>query len=323
MAILLTGGAGYIGSITNQYLLSQGVNTVIFDNLHTGHLTSVANTAFFHGDLRSIEDIRKVFSEYFIEGVIHFGALALSGESMSKPREYYETNVMGTVNLLEVMREFGCKKIVFSSSCSVFGTPKEIPVSEDFPFAPESVYAETKLLGEKILDRYDQLFGIKSVKLRYFNASGALLDGSMGEKHDPETHIIPNLISAALHNTPFTLFGNDYPTPDGTCIRDYVHVLDLAQAHHLALDYLSETGSSNTFNLGSENGISNLALLREVEAISKIKIKTLIAPRRAGDPAAIYATSQKAKQILGWKPIYSTIQTIIETSWKWHAKQLM
>lgn len=321
MSILLTGGAGYIGSITNHYLKSQGLGTVIFDNLSSGYHQNVNGSAFFFGDLRAKKDISQVFSEYFIEGVIHFGALALSGESMEKPREYYETNVLGTANLLDVMKDFGCKKIVFSSSCSVFGTPQQIPVNEEFPYAPESVYAETKMMGEKILGRYDQLFGIRNVILRYFNASGAMLDGSMGEQHKPETHIIPNLLKAALHDDLFTLYGNDYPTPDGSCIRDYIHVLDLAQAHYLSLKYL-DTNASNDFNLGSEKGISNLELVHEVEKIAQKSLTVKLAPRRPGDPAAIYADSKKAKTLLGWQPVHSDIETIIRTSWEWHKKQM-
>lgn len=320
MSVLLTGGAGYIGSLTNQYLKSQGIETVVFDNLSSGHFESIPQTAFFYGDLRSKNDLSSVFSQYFIEGVIHFGALALAGESMEKPREYYENNVMGTINLLDVMKDFKCQEIVFSSSCSIFGTPSQLPVTEDFAFAPESVYAETKMLGEKVLDRYDQLFGIKSVKLRYFNAAGAALDGTLGEEHKPETHIIPNLINAVLHHTPFTLYGNDYPTVDGSCVRDYVHVLDLAQAHFLALQYLKEKHTSNYFNLGSEKGMSNLEILHEVEKVSGQKIDIKIAPRRLGDPAAIYANAHKAKQILGWQPQFSTTNTIVESAWNWHSQ---
>jgi UDP-glucose 4-epimerase len=315
MPILLTGGAGYIGSITNRYLQTHGLETVIFDNLSTGHRENVADQTFFQGDLRSKEDLARVFAEHFIEGVIHFGALALAGESMQKPREYYETNVMGTVNLLETMKNVGCKTIVFSSSCSIFGTPAQLPVTEDDPFHPESVYAETKMLGEVVLDRYEQLADIKNIKLRYFNASGAMPDGSLGEHHDPETHIVPNLIEAAMTQAPFTLFGDDYPTPDGTCIRDYIHVLDLAQAHYLALAYLQKNQQSNYFNLGSENGVSNTELVQAVEKVTGKKLNIQISPRRFGDPAAIYANASKAKEILGWKPEYSDIETIIQTVW--------
>lgn len=321
MSILLTGGAGYIGSITNQYLQSKGIHTIVFDNLSEGHLSKIPNTTFFQGDITSIGDIRRVFSEYFIEGVIHFAAFALAGESMQKPHEYYSNNVLGTVNLLEVMREFGCKQIVFSSSCSVFGNPEHLPVKEDAHYKPESVYAETKMMGEYVFKRYDQLFDIHSVILRYFNASGASLDARFGEDHTPETHIIPQLLNAAKHPPhTFTLFGDDYPTSDGSCIRDYIHVLDLAQAHYLALKYLQKHNKSNHFNLGSEKGVTNFELVKIVEEVTGKKISVTVAPRRPGDPAAIYADAQKAKQLLGWQPEYSDIHTIVKTAWEWHQR---
>ena len=320
MTILLTGGAGYIGSITNAYLQSQGFSTVIFDNSSTGHTAAIGSTPLISGDIRKPRDIEKVFLKFDIDMVIHFAALALAGESMQKPAEYYETNVMGGVHLLEMMRQHHCQHIIFSSSCSVFGYPTTLPVTETSPKDPLSVYAETKYTFEKILTRYDERFGIKHAILRYFNASGATLDGSLGEDHMPETHLIPSLLLNALgQRSTFDLYGTDYQTPDGSCIRDYIHVEDLARAHVKAMEYITKTNTSNDFNLGSGKGYSNKEIIAATEKITGKEIPVTIHPRRPGDPDAVYADPKKASSLLSWKAEYSDLETIIKTAWTWHS----
>jgi UDP-glucose 4-epimerase len=321
MAILLTGGAGYIGSITNALLVKQKIPTVILDNFSTGHMGAFEKTPFVSGDLKNRRDIEKVFFKYDISAVIHFGALTLAGESMERPYEYYMTNVMGGLNLLETMRRNNCHHIVFSSSCSIFGAPDKLPVTEDTPKNPLSVYAETKYMFEQLLKRYDTIFGIKYVALRYFNASGASQNGIHGEDHFPETHIIPNAIFTALKKKPvFDLFGTDYKTPDGTCIRDYIHVEDLATAHVKALEYLKKNNVSDEFNLGSGKGYSNKEVIKMIEKISGAKIPVITHPRRPGDPDAIFADPGKAQKLLGWKAEHSDLATIIKNAWEWHTK---
>lgn len=319
MTILITGGAGYIGSITNTALRKLGHTTVVFDNLSTGHRKAVGTTPLIEGDLKNKADIDRIFSRYSFDAVIHFAALALAPESMEQPCNYYVNNVMGGLNLLEVMREHNCHAIVFSSSCSVYGTPEKLPVTENAPIHPESVYASSKRMFEEILDWYDELYGIKSIKLRYFNASGATLDGNLGESHQPETHIIPLALEVtAGKREVFEIYGKDYPTPDGTCIRDYIHVLDLADAHVSAMEYLKTKHQSDSFNLGVGRGYSNREVVRTIEKITGNKLPTRYAGRRAGDPASIYADNTKAKKILHWEPKYSDLETIISSSFLWH-----
>lgn len=321
MTILITGGAGYIGSITNVYLRNHGYTTVVFDNLTTGHRQSVGTTPLIVGDLKNKADIDEVFSHHTFDAVIHFAALALAPESMERPYDYYLNNVIGGLNLLESMREYTCQTIVFSSTCSVYGTPQKLPVSEDAPIRPESVYASSKRMFEEILDWYDELYGVKSIKLRYFNASGATLDGSLGESHRSETHIIPLALEVAEGKRDvFEMYGNDYPTPDGTCIRDYIHVLDLADAHVKAVEYLKDKGNSDIFNLGVGRGYSNREVVQTIEKVTGKKLPIRYADRRAGDPASIFADNTKAKKILGWEPKHSDIETIISSSWRWHQK---
>lgn len=318
MNILVTGGAGYIGSITNRLLSEQGYPTVIFDNLQTGHETAVGNAKFIRGDLKNRNDTAKVFQTEKIDAVVHFAAMALAGESMEKPHEYYLNNIVGGLNLLEAMRENNCRIMVFSSTCAVYGTPQKLPVSEDAPIHPESVYASSKRMFEEILGWYDSIYGIKSVSLRYFNAAGATLDGSLGEFHDPETHIIPIALENALgKRSELAIYGNDYPTPDGTCIRDYIHVLDLAEAHIKAINYLQRKQKSDAFNLGVGHGYSNNEIVAIVEKVTGKKINKKYVSRRSGDPAMIYADNTKAKKILGWEPKYSDLGTIISSAWKW------
>ncbi len=320
MKVLITGGCGYIGSITNSFLRKRGYDTVIFDNLSTGHRQAAGNTRVITGDLLDADSIRAACKTHSFDAVIHFAALALAGESMRKPASYYRVNVQGGINLLEAMRESGCECIVFSSTCSVFGYPKTLPVTETSPKKPVSVYGESKLMFEQILARYDGLFGIKSAVLRYFNAAGALPDGSLGEDHTPETHIIPNAIHTLTgQKSVFELFGTDYDTKDGTCVRDYIHVHDLATAHEKALTYLAETHASFDCNLGSGHGYRNWEIIAAIESVSGKTVPVKILPRRPGDPDAIYADYTKAQKLLGWRPTHSTLKEIIGSAWHWHS----
>lgn len=319
MAVLVTGGAGYIGSITNQFLRERGYTTIVFDNLRTGHWAAVGETAFIEGDLRNPDDIKKAFETEKIDAVIHFAALALAPESMEKPYEYYVNNIVGGLNLLEAMRTHRCQTIVFSSTCAVYGTPSTLPVSESASVHPESVYASSKRNFEEILSWYGALYGIESIILRYFNAAGAAIDGSLGEDHEPETHIIPIALSVAIgERKEFEIYGNDYKTPDGTCIRDYIHVVDLADAHVKALEYVKKNKTSDVFNLGVGRGYSNNEVVAAVEKIVGHEIPKRYSGRRKGDPAVIYADNAKAKRILGWEPRHSDLETIISSAWKWH-----
>ena len=320
MNILITGGAGYIGSITNWFLKSKGHTTVVFDNLENGHKEAVGDTQLIVGDLRNKEDIRKVFSDGRFDAVIHFAALALAGESMEKPYEYFYNNITGGLNLLEAMRETTCKTIIFSSTCAVYGFPKNLPVAEESPIAPASVYGASKRNFEEILHWYDTIYSIKHANLPYFNACGALPDGSLGEDHKPETHIIPVALSKAVSGESFPLFGKDYQTQDGTCIRDYIHVLDLADAHLKAVEYLQGKDTTVSINLGVGRGYSNMEVLHAVEEVTGKKLKTVDKPRRWGDPDAIYADNTQAKELLGWEPQFTDITSIIQTAWKWHEK---
>lgn len=320
--ILVTGGAGYIGSHTVKVLQDEGYEPIVFDNLVNGHKEAVA-CEFIEGDLLKRDDIMTAFQTHRFDGVIHFAAYAAAGESIQIPSKYFENNIQGGLNLLEAMKESGVKHIVFSSTCAIYGFPDRLPVSESESKKPVSVYGESKLMFEKILEWYDRLFTIKNVCLRYFNASGAALDGSNGEDHAPELHIIPIAIEAALGKCDkFMLFGTDYQTPDGTCVRDYIHVLDLADAHIKALNYLWEKGESDAFNLGTGHGYSNKEILDMVKKVSQKDFKVEIGPRREGDPDAIYADNTKAKSILKWELQYSDLQTIVESAWKWHSKNI-
>lgn len=317
MKVLITGGAGYIGSITNNILQKEGHETVVFDNLKYGHEESVSGELVV-GDLLKKDDLARLKGKGF-DSVIHFAALALAGESMKNPYEYFENNIIGGLNLLEFMRDEEILSIVFSSTCAIYGAPKSLPVSESEEKKPDSVYGESKLAFEKILSWYDRIYGIKHINLRYFNASGASIDGTLGENHNPETHLIPRAIMAALGKAELELYGNDYETPDGTAIRDYIHVVDLAQAHILALDKLKSGGKSDSFNLGVGKGYSNKEVIDMVKKVSGKDFEIKIAPRRAGDPQAIYADNAKARQVLGFSPKYSDLETIVKTAWDWHS----
>ncbi len=320
MKILVTGGAGYIGSITVKLLQDKGHQPVVFDNLIYGHKEAVS-CPLIVGDLLDKDFLFKSFAEEKFDAVIHFAAYALAGESMENPYKYFYNNIQGGLNLLDLMRQNNIPDIIFSSTCSIYGTPKVLPVSEDEAKKPESVYGESKLMFEKILDWYDTIYKIKHISLRYFNAAGAALDASLGEDHNPESHIIPVAIKAAINNQPFNLFGDDYSTKDGTCIRDYIHVQDLAEVHIQAINKLKETKTSDAFNLGTGNGYSNLEVLEMVKKVSGINLQIVKKPRRAGDPPMIFADNKKAKKELGFNPQYSDLETIVKTAWQWHKKQ--
>jgi UDP-glucose 4-epimerase len=316
--ILVTGGAGYIGSITVKALRAKGFEPIIFDNLITGHKDSLGGEKFYHGDLvKDIDLLSKVFKKEKPQAVIHFAAMSLVGESVKNPQKYFINNLIGVLNLLKVMMENKVLKIVFSSTAAVYGEPQKIPIQEDDPKNPTSTYGESKLMIEKILIWYSRAYGLSATALRYFNACGAEMDGSLGEDHQPESHLIPAAIQAALgQKKDFTLFGNDYLTPDGTCIRDYVHVLDLAQAHILALGNIKQ--GFRAYNVGTNHGFSVLEVIKMVKKVSGIDFATPITPRRPGDPARLVAKSKKIKKELGWEPKYSDLKTIVESAWKWH-----
>lgn len=320
MKILVTGGAGYIGSHTVEALQKKNFEVLVFDNLVYGHKEAVS-CPLITGDLLGKKEVEEVFKNNRIDGVVHFAAYALAGESMINPAKYFENNLQAGLNLLEMMVKYGVKQIVFSSTCAIYGYPEKLPVVEEEEKKPVSVYGESKLMFEKILNWYDRIFGIKNVCLRYFNACGASLEGKIGEDHEPETHIIPLAMKVALgQREKFTLFGEDYRTKDGTCIRDYIHVADLASAHIKALEYLFKNGESDFFNVGTGQGYSNKEILNAVDKITGVPIKIELGSRRPGDPDEIFADNRKIKEILGWKPQFSDLETIIKSAWNWHKK---
>lgn len=318
MKILVTGGAGYIGSITNRILREKGFETVIFDNLSTGHTEAAGETELLRGDLKDFPAVNAAFDTVHFDAVVHFAALALAGESMEKPYEYYMNNITGGLNLLEAMRRHDVRSIVFSSTCAVYGYPQHLPVTENEGYKPVSVYGASKRNYEQILEWYGKIYGIRYAFLRYFNAAGAMPDGSLGEAHPVETHIIPIALDVAAGKRPeFQIFGNDYKTKDGTCIRDYIHIIDLADAHIRALEYL-KSNPSVALNLGVGKGYSNMELLKAIESVTGKKIPTVIKSRRQGDPDSIFADNTKAREVLDWNPRYTDIASIIESAWKWH-----
>lgn len=317
--VLVCGGAGYIGSHTTLALLEKGYNVIVADNLETGYRDAVSEgAALFEGDLRDYNFIEKLLKDERPDAVIDFAAYSLVGVSYADPLKYYENNVCGTRNLLEAMKKNEIGHIVFSSTAAVYGNPKSIPIKETDETTPINPYGETKLAIEKMLKWVDAANGIKYTALRYFNASGAHPSGKIGENHKPETHLIPNLLKAALTGEEMTLYGTDYNTPDGTCIRDYVHVCDLADAHILALENLFKTGTSATYNLGNTGGFSNRQILNTAEIVSGVKIRYKEAERRPGDPDILIASSDKIRQELGWEPRFNSLEEIIKTAFLWH-----
>lgn len=319
--ILLTGGAGYIGSHVNKYLNKNGCKTIIFDNLENGHRSNVKWGKFVEGDLRNYNDIQKLFEDNEISGVIHFASYAYVGESMENPQKYYHNNVVGTINLLRAMLENDVKNIVFSSTCATYGMPNSLPIREDHIQNPINPYGASKLMIERILKDYHMIGKINYVALRYFNAAGADPDGEIGENHHPETHLIPLVLDAAIgRRENIKVFGDDYDTVDGTCIRDYIHVFDLAQAHLKALNYIIQNGGSEVFNLGNGSGYSVKEIIETVKSITGKEFDVIIESRRPGDPDSLVGSAEKAKRILGWSPKYHDISDIISTAWNWHKK---
>ena len=320
MAILVCGGAGYIGSHAVHALVEKGEEVVIVDNLQTGHRGALNPAAkFYEGDIRDTSVLDRIFTENKIEAVIHFAANSLVGESMEKPLLYFNNNVYGMQVLLEAMVRHGVDKIVFSSTAATYGEPKRVPIHEDDETCPTNTYGETKLTMEKMMKWVSRANGVRYVSLRYFNAAGALPDGSIGEDHKTETHLIPLILQVPTgRRDHITVFGDDYPTPDGTCLRDYIHVVDLADAHVLALEYLRKGGASDIFNLGNGQGFSVKEMIAAAEKATGRSIKVEIGARRAGDPAQLIASSEKARTVLGWKPQFTDVEQVIGTAWKWH-----
>ena len=320
--ILITGGAGYIGSHTAINFLNKGIDIIIFDNLENGHLTTIntlktiGNFEFIKGDLRNINEIEEVFKRFPIEAVIHFAGYALVGESVKNPAIYYRNNTFASLNLLDCMLKYHTKYIVFSSTCATYGEPEYLPIDENHSQNPVNPYGASKLMVEKILRDYDAAYGLKSVKLRYFNVAGADSNNRIGEIHFPETHLIPNIIKASNNNSSFKIFGNDYPTQDGTCIRDYVNVEDLAEAHYLAYKYILENKISNEFNLGTEAGNSVKEIIKTCERIINKKINITVEERRPGDPAKLIANIHKARKLLKWIPS-KTLDDSINSAYTW------
>lgn len=320
MSILVLGGAGYIGSHAVDQLVEKGYAVAVVDNLQTGHEKAVHEKAtFYQGDIRDKAFLESVFEKENVEGVVHFAANSLVGESMEIPLTYLNNNVYGTQIVLEVMEKFGVKAIVFSSSAATYGEPEQIPITEDMRTNPESTYGDTKLIMEKMMKWCDIAYGIKFVALRYFNVAGAKADGTIGEDHDPESHLVPIILQVALgQREELSIFGDDYPTEDGTCIRDYVHVVDLIDAHILALEYLKKGGESNIFNLGSSSGFSVQQMLEAAREVTGKEIPAKVVPRRKGDPSTLIASSDKARKILGWEPKNTNVSEIIASAWNWH-----
>lgn len=321
MAILICGGAGYIGSNINKLLSQKGYNTIVFDNLVYGHRELAKWGRLIEGDLSDTQAIDRVFEENKIDAVFHFAAYAYVGESVHEPAKYYHNNVTCTLNLLEAMRKHGCDKIIFSSTCATYGVPETVPITEDMPQNPINPYGATKLMVERIFKDYAAAYSLKFAVLRYFNAAGADPEGEIGEWHQPETHLIPLVLEAAAGaRESIQVFGTDYPTPDGTCVRDYIHVYDLATAHLLALEHLNRGGQSDFFNLGNAKGTSVLEVIDAVKAVTGKDFRVDYSPRRAGDPPMLVGSSEKAASVLGWEPKYADIESIVSHAWNWYQK---
>lgn len=321
MAVLITGGAGYIGSHTAKTMRKNGNEVVIYDNLSTGHREAAAGFPFVEGDIQDTKLLKTTINKYGITDVLHFAGSSIVGESMAEPQKYYLNNVCVTLNLLQAMMESGVKRIVFSSSAAVYGEYGNNHLTEESRLNPTSVYGRTKLMVEQILEDYDKAYGLKYISLRYFNACGADESGLIGEDHNPETHLIPLVLKTALgQREKISIFGDDYPVGDGSCIRDYVHVNDLALAHFLAMDYLLKEQQSNVFNLGNGTGFSVKQVIKEANDAVKKQIPCEITARREGDPAVLVADASKARSILGWNPRYTDLKEIIETAWLWHSR---
>ena len=326
--ILITGGAGYIGSHCALAFLEKGAEVIIFDNFSTGHietiktLDKIGRVKLIQGDLKNKKEINNVFKNFVIDSVIHFAACSQVAESVTNPSKYYQNNVCGTINLLDVMVENHVKKIVFSSTAAVYGDPEYVPIDELHPTNPINPYGQTKLIIERIMDDYDKAYNLKSVRLRYFNVAGADSQNRIGEWHEPETHLIPNILKSTLKTTKtFEMYGDDYDTKDGTCVRDYINVEDLANAHLLALEYLNKGGDTNFFNLGTTEGNSVKEVFSVCEQVAKKQIPVQIMPRRDGDPVSLIANNIKAKEILNWIP-QRTLLDSVKTAYAWESSDI-
>ncbi|MBT8360357.1 MAG: UDP-glucose 4-epimerase GalE [Desulfobacterales bacterium] len=317
--ILVVGGAGYIGSHMCKYLYGHGMRPVVLDNLSLGHREAVKWGPLYEGNMNDSLLLQEIFSKHSIDAAMHFAALCYVGESMSEPLKYYQNNISSTLGLLDAMLEHGVSRLIFSSTCATYGEPQFLPITEDHPQVPINPYGRSKLMMEQILDDLDASCGLKSVCLRYFNAAGADPEGELGEDHDPETHLIPLVLEAALGKSQeLTILGDDYPTIDGTCVRDYIHIQDLSQAHYLSLQYLLDENPSKKFNLGNGNGYSIREVIQTAEEVTGRKLSYSYAERRPGDPAMLVGSAERISNELGWKPKYTTLYAIIETAWNWH-----
>ncbi len=318
MSILVTGGAGYIGSVVVKDLREADHDVVVIDNLVYGHRSSLdSDIPFYEGSIGDKELVRQVLAKHNIDACMHFSAYAYVGESVENPKKYFENNVVQTLSLLDILLDNGVKRFVFSSSCATFGEPLYTPIDENHPQDPTNPYGFSKLIIERVLAAYDAAYDLRSVSLRYFNACGAT--EKCGEHHDPETHLIPLTLFAAQGRIPYvSIFGTDYPTPDGTAVRDYIHVTDLSEAHLLALDHLIAGKQTEFINLGNGKGYSVKEIIETARKVTGKNIEAKIAPRRAGDPSSLVADSRKAREILGWNPCYVELERIIESAWQWH-----
>lgn len=322
MVVLITGGAGYIGSHTAKFMAKAGHSPVVLDNLSFGHIYAARWGPLEKGDLADTAFVKDVFARHAIDAVIHFAANAFVGESMGNPKKYFRNNTVNTLNLLDAMVDAGVKEIVFSSTCATYGDPIRVPIDETHPQHPVNPYGESKFFVERILHWYSGAYGLKYAALRYFNAAGADPEGEIGEDHDPETHLIPLVIETALGKRPhISVFGTDYPTPDGSAVRDYIHVNDLADAHVRALEHLRRGGANLALNLGTGTGNSVREVIAAVEEVARRKVPVQEGPRRAGDPAELVADPRKARETLNWRPRYAEIRTIVEHAWKWHSRR--
>lgn len=319
--VLVTGGAGYIGSVTSHVLKRRGYGVVIVDDLSRGYEHNVRGLPFHALNLSETGRLADLMSSEHVDAVIHFAAYSAVGESTKKPELYFLNNDGGSASLLSAMIHAGVKHLVFSSTAAVYGTPATMPIPEDLPFAPVNPYGESKVLVEKMLKWMDQCSGLRSIALRYFNACGSDPESGLGEEHDPETHLIPLLLRAVVSGKPMTIFGDNYETPDGTCIRDYIHVTDLAEAHVVSIEKLLAGGGSDVFNVGTGAGQSVLAVMRAVEKVTGAKVPHEIGPRRAGDPPVLVADAGKLRQKLGWKPKYPELEDIVSTAWQFEKQR--
>jgi UDP-glucose-4-epimerase GalE len=318
--ILVTGGAGYIGSHTRYFLEKSGHTTVVMDSLERGDARAVPSGQLRQVDLRDSVKVKQILRDEKVDAVIHFAAYMSVGESTQRPELYFDNNVSGSVSLFEAMIEANVKCLVFSSTAAAYGIPDKVPITEDQPFAPINPYGESKVMVEKILTWLDRFRGVRSIRLRYFNACGAEPASGLGERHDPETHLIPLILRAVQTDTPVTLFGEDYPTPDGTCIRDYIHVSDLAEAHIAAVEHLLKGGASDVFNVGTGGGRSVREVLAAVERVTGKKAPHTIGPRRDGDPPSLVADSSKLQKTLGWRPKRADLDAIVRDAWEFAQK---